>query len=152
MNPRYITVHCSATSPEVDFTYEDLRRLHVGINGWSDVGYHVYIRRSGERIMCRPLSRMGAGVRGHNTNNIHICLEGGINKHGESEDNYTQAQKDELRLAIIELISQYGITEEPCGHRDWSPDLDGDGTIEANEFIKDCPCFDVRGWWREVNA
>lgn len=149
---KYITVHASATTPEQDFTYDDLRHLHVDINGWSDVGYHWYIRRDGECIPCRPLSRMGAGVRGHNKDNIHICLEGGVNLIGQAEDNYTQAQKDTLRLTIIDMIGQFGVTTEPCGHRDWSPDLNGDGTIQANEFIKECPCFDVRDWWRSVTA
>jgi uncharacterized protein HI_1494 len=33
-----------------------------------------------------------------------------------------------------------------CGHRDLSQDLNGDGTITPNEWIKDCPCFDVLSW------
>jgi N-acetylmuramoyl-L-alanine amidase len=39
----------------------------------------------------------------------------------------------------------YDIPDENVkGHRDWSPDLDGDGEIEQNEWLKDCPCFNVR--------
>ena len=30
------------------------------------------------------------------------------------------------------------------GHRDTSPDLDGSGEVEPKEYIKACPCFDVR--------
>ena len=30
-----------------------------------------------------------------------------------------------------------------CGHRDLSPDLNGNGEIEPEEWIKQCPCFDV---------
>ena len=29
------------------------------------------------------------------------------------------------------------------GHRDLSPDVDGDGHIEPEEWMKSCPCFDV---------
>ncbi|MCT8703246.1 N-acetylmuramoyl-L-alanine amidase, partial [Glaesserella parasuis] len=32
------------------------------------------------------------------------------------------------------------------GHRDLSPDRNGDGTIAPNEWVKDCPCFDVWEW------
>jgi N-acetylmuramoyl-L-alanine amidase len=31
-----------------------------------------------------------------------------------------------------------------CGHRDLSPDLNGDGEIEPEEWIKACPCFEVK--------
>ena len=30
-----------------------------------------------------------------------------------------------------------------CGHRDLSPDRDGNGVITPGEWIKACPCFDV---------
>ncbi len=30
-----------------------------------------------------------------------------------------------------------------CGHRDLSPDLNGNGEIEPEEWIKECPCFDA---------
>jgi N-acetylmuramoyl-L-alanine amidase len=29
------------------------------------------------------------------------------------------------------------------GHRDFSPDLNKDGKITSNEWIKQCPCFDA---------
>jgi N-acetyl-anhydromuramyl-L-alanine amidase AmpD len=32
------------------------------------------------------------------------------------------------------------------GHRDLSPDLNGDGKITPDEFIKACPSFDVSAW------
>ncbi len=34
-----------------------------------------------------------------------------------------------------------------CGHRDLSPDLDGDGEIEPEEWIKACPCFEASKEW-----
>ena len=30
------------------------------------------------------------------------------------------------------------------GHRDLSPDLNGNGEIEPEEWIKACPCFEVK--------
>ncbi|GAF75520.1 unnamed protein product, partial [marine sediment metagenome] len=30
------------------------------------------------------------------------------------------------------------------GHRDLSVDLNGDGVISKNEWMKQCPCFDVK--------
>lgn len=149
---KWITVHCSATSPGSNYTVERLRHDHVIVNGWSDIGYHRYITRDGVVHHCRPLSKTGAHVKGHNTGNIGICLEGGVDKSGDAQFNYTDAQLDALRLEIINLTGVYGIPNPPKGHRDWSPDLDSDGTIEANEYIKECPCFDVGQWWEEVTG
>jgi hypothetical protein len=30
------------------------------------------------------------------------------------------------------------------GHRDLSPDLNGDGIIQPGEWTKMCPCYDVK--------
>ena len=38
---------------------------------------------------------------------------------------------------------EYDIVEL-LGHRDTSPDINGNGEIEPVEYIKACPCFDVR--------
>jgi N-acetylmuramoyl-L-alanine amidase len=34
------------------------------------------------------------------------------------------------------------------GHRDLSPDINGNGEVEPIEWTKECPCFKVReeGW------
>lgn len=32
------------------------------------------------------------------------------------------------------------------GHRDLSPDKDGDGVVERHEWLKRCPNFDVSSW------
>ena len=45
--------------------------------------------------------------------------------------------------AIVKLCKEYDIIEL-LGHRDTSPDLDGSGEVEPAEYIKACPCFDVR--------
>ena len=44
---------------------------------------------------------------------------------------------------VAKLCKEYPIIEV-LGHRDTSPDLDGSGEVESREYIKACPCFDVR--------
>jgi len=34
-----------------------------------------------------------------------------------------------------------------CGHRDMSPDSDGDGIIEQHEWFKQCPCFNAGSFY-----
>lgn len=37
------------------------------------------------------------------------------------------------------------------GHRDLSPDKNGDGIITSNEWVKLCPSFDVTKWLNDIN-
>jgi N-acetyl-anhydromuramyl-L-alanine amidase AmpD len=64
-------------------------------------------------------------------------------------DTRTEAQKKSLLTLIRTYKARYpGIIIR--GHRDWSPDLDGDGVIEPNEWKKACPSFDVVAWLKET--
>lgn len=152
MNPKRITVHCSANRIGRYLTAKELRKFHtdpepVG-RGWSDIGYHFVIRTDGIVETGRPLTRQGAGVAGHNKNNIHICLVGGLDLRGRPADTYTHEQYHALFALICDLCERFKIPySNVCGHRDFSPDLNGDGVITSNEFIKECPCFDVRTWF-----
>jgi N-acetyl-anhydromuramyl-L-alanine amidase AmpD len=38
---------------------------------------------------------------------------------------------------------------EVLGHRDLFKDRNGDGRITRADWLKDCPCFDVRAWTSE---
>ena len=139
-----ITVHCSATKPSQKHDVDSIRKMHLN-RGWSDIGYHGVITRDGEYQEGRPIERNGAGVKGHNTGAIHICMIGGVDENNKSVDNFTEIQFEALRYMITHFTSKYGVKEENIlGHRDYSPDLNGDGKITSNEFIKMCPCFDVQ--------
>lgn len=144
-----ITIHCSATNPKNDDDVKSLRKMHTD-KGWSDIGYHYVIDAWGILEDGRPINRMGAGVRGFNKNNVHICMVGGIDDNGKAVDNFTEWQYDTLRFIITDLVGIYGVKESNIkGHRDYSPDLNGDGVISRNEFIKMCPCFDVKAKMKE---
>lgn len=151
MYPKRITVHCSANRKGRYLTASELRKFHtdpepVG-KGWSDIGYHFVIRTDGVTETGRPLTRQGAGVGGHNEDNVHICLVGGLDVNGKPAFTYSDSQMNALYGLIMDLVSEYNIPLiEVCGHRDYSPDLNGDGDITQDEWIKVCPCFDVRSW------
>ncbi|MBG89586.1 MAG: lysozyme [Verrucomicrobiales bacterium] len=147
MTPKRITVHSSATQPKTYLTADDIRKMHLK-RGWSDIGYHFVIRTDGAVERGRPLTKQGAHVYGHNKNNVGICLVGGIDERGVAEFNYSGAQLHALYALICELCEDYGIPyEKVCGHRDYSPDTNNDGKITPDEYVKECPCFDVRGWF-----
>lgn len=109
------------------------------------IGYHLVVDLDGHVWTGRHLNEVGAHVQGHNANSIGICLVGGA----EREARYTRAQW----LALAEQVRQLQPLLSPnpngpqvCGHRDLSPDLDGDGRVQPNEWLKTCPGFDVSAW------
>lgn len=138
-----IVIHCSATRSDRDFTEADLEVCHRR-RGFSGTGYHFYIRRNGTVIATRPIERMGAHARGFNANSIGVCYEGGLDRHGRPADTRTVRQRDAMAALLITLLEQYPDCRV-LGHRDLSPDLNSNGEIEPEEWVKQCPCFEVEG-------
>ncbi len=136
-----IVVHCSASRSNAHLSPEDLDRLHRR-RGFNGCGYHYYITRDGLVHAMRPVEKIGAHVYGFNSNSIGVCYEGGLDPQGRAADTRTPEQKAMLRSLIGRLKVEFGI-RRVVGHRDLSPDLNGDGKISPDEWLKQCPCFDV---------
>lgn len=136
-----IVVHCSATRADRDFTENDLEvcHRHRGFNG---AGYHFYIRKNGDIKNTRPLEKPGAHALGYNAHSIGICYEGGLDVRYRPADTRTEWQKHSLKVLIRTLLMDYPGCRV-CGHRDLSPDRNGDGRISPEEWVKECPCFEV---------
>ncbi len=147
-NINLIVVHCSATSVLREYTPEQMERDHRE-RGFNSAGYHFYIRRSGYRVALRPLEMIGAHVTGFNKASIGVCYEGGVNAKGKTADTRTPQQKKELKNLLRELVAIYP-DAEIVGHRDLSPDLNGDGVITSDEWIKVCPCFDAKKEYKNI--
>ena len=138
----YIVVHCSATREGFPLTVEALRAEHLR-RGFRDIGYHYYVRRDGTVTNTRPIALVGAHVKGQNAHSIGICYEGGLDAQGNPKDTRTPEQRSVLRLLVHQLLRRIRGDVRVCGHRDLSPDLNGNGMVEPEEWIKECPCFDV---------
>lgn len=141
---QYIVVHCSATSPRQDIGAKEIDEMHRA-RGFSRLGYHSVIRRNGGIEGGRSLNEIGAHTKGHNYHSWGVCLVGGIDQHGKPENNFTPEQMASLRVLLRDW---HGMAPHAriLGHRDLSPDIDGDGVVERHEWLKDCPCFDVGEW------
>lgn len=144
-----IIIHCSATRAGQDLRAKDIDRMHRA-RGFNQIGYNYVIDLDGMIEEGRPLTVDGAhcntkGFSGksYNKHSIGICYVGGLDANGKPVDTRTPAQKASLRQLIEKLCKEYPIIEL-LGHRDTSPDLDDSGEVEPAEYIKACPCFDVR--------
>mgnify|MGYP002541845993 CR=1 FL=1 len=138
-----IVIHCSATREDRCFTEHDLETAHRN-RGFDGAGYHFYIRKNGYIKGTRPIEKIGAHAKGYNAHSIGICYEGGLDVNGAPKDTRTEWQKHSLRVLVLALLKDFP-GARVCGHRDLSPDLNGNGEIEPEEWIKQCPCFDVVG-------
>lgn len=87
---------------------------------------------SGATITVSRGTGMGAGLTG-----------------GRPTDTRTDAQAAALAAVLKEWRQRFP-DAKIRGHRDLSPDLNRDGRITSNEWLKDCPCFDVRDWCHTV--
>lgn len=103
------------------------------------IGYHWLIYTNGAIASGRAIDEVGAHVVGSNLRSIGICMLG--------TGRFTLGQWQSLKALIESLELKYP-GARLCGHRDLSPDLDGDKIVEPWEWLKTCPGFDVEAWKR----
>lgn len=142
-----IIIHCSASKEGQNLTVEQIDKMHRK-RGFAGIGYHFVIYLDGSIHDGRDISKVGAHTTGYNTGSIGICYVGGLDKNGKIKDTRTYQQKNSLYKLVRELMKMYPI-KEVKGHRDYSPDTNGDGVISKYEWIKGCPCFEVSDFMKE---
>lgn len=147
---KYITIHCSASRPNQSHGVDEINAMHIA-RGWNGIGYHFVIRRDGSVERGRSIYKTGAGVFGFNRNNIHICYEGGLDDNGKPADTRTPEQIHAMDDLVADCLKKCPLAVV-MGHRDFSPDVDGDGIIEPWEFIKACPCFDAKTEYADLRS
>lgn len=135
---KYLVVHCSATKEGQYFDAAKIRDWHVNGNGWIDIGYHYVIKLDGTIEKGRPVSQIGAHVKGFNSYSIGICYVGGLNQDGKPKDTRTPEQKRAMSNLLVALKNIF-TGAEILGHRDFK------------DVAKACPSFDVKQWLSETN-
>jgi N-acetylmuramoyl-L-alanine amidase len=165
-----IVVHCSATPsgrPLGTGLGSRRRTAALIIDGWHmqrgfarrpanvaafkpdlpHIGYHYVLDLNGLVQLGRGLDEVGAHVAGHNAHSVGICLVGGL----ERTARYSESQWLALAVLVKRLKGDWPAARV-LGHRDLSPDADGDGIVTPREWLKTCPGFDVARWWAPVES
>ena len=139
-NIKYIAVHCTAShqSMTIEGLKQEFRR-----KGWINPGYHYVVSPDGKITQLLDEDKVSNGVKGFNSVSINVAYIGGIDINGKPIDNRTEEQKQSLRSLLKMLHKKYP-TAVIQGHRDFSPDLNKDGKITSNEWMKACPCFNAK--------
>jgi N-acetylmuramoyl-L-alanine amidase len=124
-NIKRLIVHASATPADMDVGAREIEDWHLQ-RGWSQIGYHFVIRRSGKIEFGRPLQLMGAHVKGHNGDSIGVCLIGA----GADEKDFHPVQFESLK-ALHRYLQFVFPAITVHGHREFTK-------------LKTCPGFDAR--------
>ena len=119
-----VFLHCSASDNPDHDDIATIRSWHVNERGWSDVGYHYFIRSDGALQEGRPLERTPAAQAGHNAGTIAVCL------HGLAAENFTDDQFRTLTALAREIDEAYAGRVTFHGHCEVSS--------------KSCPVFPYR--------
>lgn len=114
-----VFIHCSASDYDHHDDVSVIRKWHIEENGWSDVGYHFFITRSGKIQFGRDIERTPSSQKGHNVSTISICLHG--------KENYTEEQFESLRKLCFMINLVYHGNISFHGHNEVS--------------VKSCPVF-----------
>lgn len=145
-----IYIHCSAGHSDLEGVKRWWFTPKPNGMGWKTGGYHKWVDYDGLITDVYPLSQITNGVLGKNKDAAHICYRGGVQKKNVkvSEDTRTEMQKVGILEAIREILEELKQYQDIShikilGHRDASPDKNGNGVIEPWERIKDCPSFDA---------
>ena len=129
-----IFVHCSDSDIKSHDNIETIRKWHTergftgpdGVSGnEDDIGYHYVITSDGIVHLGRDERDVGAGVKGHNRNSLHICLTG--------RKVFTEAQFSSLLELLDLLLTKHSL--------DWN-------TVKPHNEVdktKTCPNFDLKG-------
>lgn len=104
--------------------------------GYISCGYHYVIKRNGHIEKGRKDKDIGAHCKGENLHSIGICLIGGVDDAGNSENNFTESQFNSLKKVVEDILSRHKKAE-----------VKGHNFFNKN---KDCPCFNVENWWQNI--
>ena len=98
--PEYIILHHSAGKDYYLSDFEAIRRFHIDIRGWNDIGYHRVIERVGTDIVVnqgRDYNEQGAHCPGMNARSLGICVVG----------NFETGKMDEaMKFAVIREVRE----------------------------------------------
>lgn len=143
----YIVVHCTATYPEA--TVEGMKAYWKSL-GWKAPGYHIVIRTDGSVVSLADNEEITNGVKGYNVKSLHVAYIGGLKRNGSPGCTLTEEQEKSLATVLSQWAKEYP-EAQIVGHRDLSPDADGDGVVETCEWLKQCPCFNVQNLLNTYN-
>ncbi len=129
-NIKYIVIHCTATPQNTNIN--SIKNYWKNVLKWKNVGYHYIIKPDGRVIQLESIENQTNGVKGYNSESIHLSYIG-----GEKKDNRTLQQKESILILLQSLKGLYP-NATILGHRDF-PNVN-----------KACPQFDAINEYKNI--
>ncbi len=120
MIPSRIIVHHSLTADGQTVSWGAIRRYHVEVRGWADIGYHVGVELVGDRyeaLIGRPPNLTGAHCAGQNLDSLGICMVGNFDLAPPPEAQLELAVRLVRGLLEILRLPKYAVRR----HSDHAP-------------------------------
>lgn len=146
--PKYLAIHTTNTLPNVrGMDLWDIFRTRWGVD--TKPGYHQAIYPNGfiytfvdiDGSPYLEYNETVNGVRGHNSETISIAYVG-----GRYRNDITYNQLKSIRI-LIDYYKKKFPQIKVTTHRELaSKDINGNGKIDSNERIKECPLFDIKDY------
>jgi N-acetylmuramoyl-L-alanine amidase len=126
--------------------------------GWKSPGYATWIDYDGTRHKLSDYNLPTNGVRGFNSQSLHMSYRGGVLHENVKVacDTRTQAQKNGILQEIISMMNWLHENGNDLknvmilGHYQFSDDKNKNGSIESWERIKECPSFDAYKEYEDI--
>ena len=135
-NITLIVVHCTASRCTSNLTPEALDSMHKR-QGFTECGYHYYITKDGTIHHCVTSPNRSPRQRLQHPS-IGVAYEGGLDATGRAADTPHRRAKTKPRNPPP-LPPALHPAARICGHRDLSPDLNHNGTIEPANTSNSVP-------------
>lgn len=113
--------------------------------GWIKVGYsklilltglvHSFVPENGDEFVDE--FEITNGAKGINSEAMHICYVGGIDKYLNPKDTRTDEQKSVMKRVVLEILAKWPDLKV-AGHYNFSP--------------KACPSFNVQKWCESIGV
>jgi N-acetylmuramoyl-L-alanine amidase len=152
-NPTHLVLHHAAAKT---LSPAAVHAAHLR-NGWSGIGYHFYVRKSGAIYRGRPIWACGAHAPGYNAVGIGICAEGNY----DTETNMPLKQEQALqwlvdrlrkRYPAVKVIRHRDVTATACPGRNYPTARIKAGLTTGKVVRLKVPTTKKGAFWTKVRA